>query len=67
MFCSSHFKYTLFCSTVEDDIYVDLVDPPEVVDDFELGQDEVIEIKDKEVNKQKLRRRIEQYKVSLSS
>lgn len=42
---------------------MDQVDSPEIVDDFELGQDEVVDIKDKEVNKQKLRRRIDQYKV----
>lgn len=51
-------------STVEDDIIVDQVDSPEIIDDFELGQDESTDIKDKEVNKQKLRRRIGQYKVS---
>ncbi|KAK1271745.1 Ubiquitin-like domain-containing CTD phosphatase [Acorus gramineus] len=51
--------------TVEDDIIVDQVDAPEVIDDFELGQDEVTEIKDKEVNKQKLRRRVNQYKIEL--
>ncbi|RVW76284.1 Ubiquitin-like domain-containing CTD phosphatase [Vitis vinifera] len=50
--------------TVEDDIIVDQVDSPEIIDDFELGQDESTDIKDKEVNKQKLRRRIYQYKVS---
>lgn len=52
------------CSTVEDEIFVDQVDSPEIVDDFEIGQEEAVDIKDKEVNKQKLRRRIEQYKVS---
>eukprot|EP01018_Ginkgo_biloba_P016733 Gb_00636 [translate_table: standard] len=51
--------------TVEDDIIVDPVDAPEIIDDFELGQDDVTDIKDKEVNKQKLRRRIEQYKIKL--
>ncbi|KAK4401978.1 Ubiquitin-like domain-containing CTD phosphatase [Sesamum angolense] len=51
--------------TVEDDIIVDPVESPEIVDDFELGQDEVVDIKDKDVNKQKLRRRIEQYKIEL--
>lgn len=51
-------------STVEDDIIVDQAESPEIIDDFELGQDEVVDIKDKEVNKQKLRRRIDQYKVS---
>lgn len=40
------------------------MESPEIIDDFELGQDEVVDIKDKEVNKQKLKRRIEQYKVS---
>lgn len=54
----------LISSTVEDDIFVDQVDSPEIIDDFELGQDESTDIKDKEVNKQKLRRRIYQYKVS---
>jgi len=43
---------------------VDQVDSSEIVDDFELGQDEAVDIKDKEINKQKLRRRIDQYKVS---
>lgn len=53
-------------STVEDDLIVEETDSPEVIDDFELGNDEAvsIHIKDKEVNKQKLRRRIDQYKVS---
>lgn len=52
-------------STVEDEILVDPVDAPEVLDDFELGDEETIDIKDREVNKQKLRRRIEQFKVTL--
>ncbi|KAK4438318.1 Ubiquitin-like domain-containing CTD phosphatase [Sesamum alatum] len=51
--------------TVEDDIIVDPVESPEIIDDFELGQDEVVDIKDKDVNKQKLRRRIEQYKIEV--
>lgn len=51
--------------TVEDEIIIDQVDSPEVVDDFELGQDEVVEIKDKPVNQQKLRRRVQQYKIKL--
>lgn len=53
--------------TVEDEIIVDPVDAPEVIDDFELGQDEAVDIKDKEVNKQKLNRRIAQYKVESHS
>ncbi|KAK4433062.1 Ubiquitin-like domain-containing CTD phosphatase [Sesamum alatum] len=51
--------------TVENDIIVDPVESPEIIDDFEHGQDEVVGIKDKDVNKQKLRRRIEQYKMEL--
>ncbi|XP_065870569.1 ubiquitin-like domain-containing CTD phosphatase [Euphorbia lathyris] len=60
----SSLKMTMI-GTVEDDIIVDQVDSPEIVDDFELGQDEAVDIKDKEVNKQKLRRRIDQYKIEL--
>ena len=48
---------------MEDEIFVDQVDSPEIVDDFELGQDEVVDIKDKDVNKMKLKRRVSQYKV----
>lgn len=55
-----------FDRTVEDEIIVDQVEDPEIVDDFELGQDEAVDIKDKEVNKQKLRRRIYQYKVVIT-
>lgn len=51
--------------TIEDEIIVDQGDSPEIIDDFELGQDEVIDIKDKYVNKKKLLRRISQYKVKL--
>jgi ubiquitin-like domain-containing CTD phosphatase 1 len=51
--------------TTEDDIIVDQVTSQEVVDDFELGKDEVVDIEDKEVNKQKLKRRIDQYKIKL--
>ncbi|XP_038877891.1 ubiquitin-like domain-containing CTD phosphatase [Benincasa hispida] len=60
----SSLKMTMI-GTVEDDIIVDQVDSPEIIDDFELGKDEVIDIKDKDVNKQKLRRRISQYKIEL--
>ncbi|KAJ4912468.1 Ubiquitin-like domain-containing CTD phosphatase [Raphanus sativus] len=51
--------------TTEDDIIVDQVTSDDVVDDFELGKDEVVDIKDKELNKQKLRRRVDQYKIKL--
>jgi len=55
----------MMMGTVEDEILVDPVDAPEVLDDFELGDEETIDIKDREVNKQKLRRRIEQFKMTL--
>lgn len=60
----SSLKMTMI-GTLEDEIIVDQVESPEIVDDFELGQDEAVDIKDKEVNKQKLRRRIDQYKIEL--
>ncbi|KAI5593373.1 hypothetical protein POPTR_003G011300v4 [Populus trichocarpa] len=53
--------------TVEDDIIVNQMDSPEIVDDFELGQDEAVDIEDDEVNKQKLRRRIDQYEIELKN
>nr|GEW32898.1 ubiquitin-like domain-containing CTD phosphatase [Tanacetum cinerariifolium] len=53
--------------TCEDDIIVDQVESPEIVDDFEIGQDEVVDIKDKDANKQKLRRRVGQYKIELKN
>ncbi|PON58159.1 Ubiquitin domain containing protein [Trema orientale] len=62
----SSLKMTMI-GTVEDEIIVDQVESPEIVDDFELGQDEAVDIKDKEVNKQKLRRRIDQYKIELKN
>lgn len=48
---------------MEDEILVEPVDAPEVLDDFELGQEDTVDIMDREVNKQKLKRRIEQFKV----
>lgn len=44
--------------TVEDHIIVDEADAPEIVADFAIG-----DIKGKEVNNQKLRRRVDQYKI----
>ena len=58
---NSYYDWT--CSTTEEDIIVDPVDTPDIVDDFELGQEEAVDI-DKEVNKQKLKRRISHYKVN---
>ncbi|GMH23930.1 hypothetical protein Nepgr_025773 [Nepenthes gracilis] len=60
----SSLKMTMI-GTVEDDIIVDQVDSPEIIDDFELGQDEAVDIKDNEVNQKKLRKRIDQYKIKL--
>lgn len=60
----SSLKMTMI-GTLEDDILVEPVDSPEIVDDFELGQDEAVDIKDKEVNKQKLRRRVDQFKIEV--
>ncbi|MBA0766389.1 hypothetical protein Gotri_015437 [Gossypium trilobum] len=62
----SSLKMTMI-GTVEGDIIVDPVEAPEIIDDFELGQDEAVDIKDKEVNKQKLKRRIDQYKIELKA
>jgi len=53
-----------YSRTVEDEILVEPVDAPEVLDDFELGQEDTVDIMDREVNKQKLKRRIEQFKVT---
>lgn len=60
----SSVKMTMI-GTTEEDIFVDQVDSPETVDDFELGQEEVTDIKDKDVNKKKLRWRINHYKTKL--
>ncbi|GAB4847841.1 hypothetical protein Ancab_026901 [Ancistrocladus abbreviatus] len=60
----SSLKMTMI-GTVEDEIIVDQVDSPEIVDDFEIGQDEAVDIKDREVNKLKLRRRINHYKIKV--
>ncbi|XP_004305527.1 PREDICTED: ubiquitin-like domain-containing CTD phosphatase-like [Fragaria vesca subsp. vesca] len=51
----SSLKLTMI-GTIEDDIIVDPVDSPDIVDDFELGQDEAVDIKDNHLNNQKLRR-----------
>lgn len=53
----------MMLGTVEDEILVEPVDAPEIVDDFEFEDVDSQDIKDREVNKLKLRRRIEQYKI----
>lgn len=42
---------------------MDPVESPEILDDLELPKDEAVDIKDMEVNKQKLNRRIHQFNV----
>ena len=59
-------SFDFYFSTMEDDIIVDQVTSQDIVDDFELGKDEVVDVKDKELNKQKLRRRVDQCKVCSS-
>ncbi|KAL6515200.1 hypothetical protein OROHE_018832 [Orobanche hederae] len=51
--------------TMEDDIIVDQAESPEIIDDLELEHDEAMDIKDNEVYKLKLRRRVEQYKIKV--
>ncbi|EPS69935.1 hypothetical protein M569_04827 [Genlisea aurea] len=60
----SSLKLTMI-GTVDEDMIVDPVDSPEILDDFEIVEEEELDIKDKEINKQKLRRRVDQYKVEL--
>lgn len=55
------------CSTTEEDLLVDPVESPEILDDLELPKDEAVDIKDMEVNKLKLNRRIHHFKVLLLS
>ncbi|VAH66611.1 hypothetical protein VPH35_046455 [Triticum aestivum] len=51
--------------TVEDEIFVDRPDDPEVLDDYEFFKDEVTAIKDNVLYKQKVKRRASQYKIKL--
>eukprot|EP00897_Mesotaenium_endlicherianum_P000949 jgi/Mesen1/10855/ME000093S10373 len=54
----------MMMGTVEEEILVDPVNAPEVVDDFEMGEEETVEIKDREENQQKLRRRAANFQVA---
>ncbi|XP_027347160.1 ubiquitin-like domain-containing CTD phosphatase [Abrus precatorius] len=63
---NSSFKMTMI-GTTEEDLLVDPVESPEILDDFELPQEEAVDIKDMEVNKQKLARRINHFKVQLQN
>ncbi|CAO2167221.1 unnamed protein product [Urochloa humidicola] len=51
--------------TVEEEIFVGQEDDPELLDDFDFEQNEDTPIKDKDVYKQKLKRRASQYKIKL--
>ncbi|KAJ1386112.1 Ubiquitin-like domain superfamily [Sesbania bispinosa] len=59
---NSSFKMTMI-GTTEEDLIVDPVESPEIIDDFELPQEEAVDIKDMEVNKHKLTRRINHFKI----
>lgn len=61
-------SFKVICSnfrTVEEEIFVGQEDDPELLDDFEFEHNEDTAIKDKDVYKQKLKRRASQYKVHL--
>eukprot|EP00850_Spirogloea_muscicola_P008781 SM000047S16920 [mRNA] locus=s47:790912:793248:- [translate_table: standard] len=49
--------------TVEDEILVDAIDTPEVLDDLALGEEAALAICHQEENQAKLRRRIAQYQI----
>uniref|UniRef100_A0A0D9V8G8 protein-serine/threonine phosphatase n=1 Tax=Leersia perrieri TaxID=77586 RepID=A0A0D9V8G8_9ORYZ len=51
--------------TPESELFVDQEDDPEILNDYEIGQDEVSAIKDKDVYKQKLKRRASQYEIKI--
>ncbi|KAL6840236.1 hypothetical protein ACP4OV_030046 [Aristida adscensionis] len=51
--------------TIEEEIFVGQEDSPELLDDLDFEQNEVTAIKDKDVYKQKLKRRASQYKIKL--
>eukprot|EP00897_Mesotaenium_endlicherianum_P000950 jgi/Mesen1/10856/ME000093S10370 len=55
----------MMMGTVEEEILVDPVNAPEVVDDFEMGEEETVEIKDREENQQKLRRRAANFQLKI--
>lgn len=63
---NSSLKFTMI-GTTEEDLIVDPVDTPEILDDFELPQEEAIDIKDMQVNKLKLSRRINNFKVEIKN
>ncbi|KAL5052815.1 hypothetical protein RYX36_033497 [Vicia faba] len=62
----SSLEFTMI-GTTEEDLIVDLVDSPEILDDFELAEEEAIDTKDMQVNKQKLTRPIKQFKVKIQN
>jgi hypothetical protein len=60
--CVLKFSFLNF-STIEEEIFVGQEDDPELLDDFDFEQNEATPIKDKDVYKQKLKRRASRYKV----
>ncbi|CAJ2677226.1 unnamed protein product [Trifolium pratense] len=63
---NSSIKFTMI-GTTEEDLIVDPVESPEILDDFELPQEEAVDIKDMQVNKLKLSRRINHFKVEIQN
>ncbi|KAG5000034.1 hypothetical protein AAZX31_08G123900 [Glycine max] len=63
---NSSLKMTMI-GTTEEDLLVDPVESPEILDDLELPKDEAVDIKDMEVNKLKLNRRIHHFKIELQN
>ncbi|KAK7399689.1 hypothetical protein VNO78_10878 [Psophocarpus tetragonolobus] len=59
---SSSLKFTMI-GTTEEDLLVDPVHSPEILDDFDLPNDHAVDIKDMHVNNDKLCRRILQFKI----
>jgi len=62
--CVLKFSFLNF-STIEEEIFVGQEDDPELLDDFDFEQNEATPIKDKDVYKQKLKRRASRYKIKL--
>ncbi|XP_019169176.1 PREDICTED: ubiquitin-like domain-containing CTD phosphatase isoform X2 [Ipomoea nil] len=55
------------CSIVSSWLSTFELDQVDCPDDFEIGQDEGVEMKDKDTNKKILRRRIEEYKITVQN
>lgn len=55
----------MMMGTIEDEILIEPVDAPELVDDLQLPQEEAVAIQDREENQRKLRRRAAAYKMKV--